>query len=815
MYAKDRSGAAPTLSLILPAWNESEVIRRAIDEADSALRQLTHDYEIIVVDDGSTDGTGELVEQAAKSNPHVRLLQHHPNQGYGASIRSGFAAARKDLVVFTDADCQFDLTELDRFVLLADRYDIVCGYRIDRKDTPLRCLYSRVYNQMVRILLRTEVRDVDCALKMFHREVVQKLEISGSGFLVNSEILTRAKQARYKIVEVGVSHRPRTDGTSTVSISHIPKVLCSLARFWWNAVQFPVCDDSAIAVSPAHQSQATTVQDRRYVWASVGLLLIAACFMLTNLAYPLIDRDETRYAEIPREMIATGNWVLPQLNFHTYYDKPPLVYWLCAISFKLFGITETAARLVPALAALATIASTMWFGARVFGKRIGLLSGVVLLLSAGFAFTSRYLLLDGVMTLFISLSLFTAYEAICSGKVKLGWWLLSAVFCGLGFLTKGPVALVLWLPPVFVFAWLSDTYAKPRWWQYGMIGGVTLAIAMPWMIAVSLQDASFLTEFFYTHNLKRFAGGFHRQPIWYFVPVLLVAGHPWSFLAVPYAHFLFRQSGESRYQRPAVVGYLLLWSVWCFVFFSLSRCKLPTYLLPAAPAFALMVGHYLDYVLDGSADKASFWFARFWSPRTATVTTCGVGIAFVVYIAVYVGDASSLIYAWATLWAALLCGSLFTLFGKRDDTRYAWPASMGTALLLAFMVMHHWVPTYSQGETLFGHASPLAEQIALQSNPAIATVAHEFSGVPFYLNRSDVGNFGGLDDPQLRSLVSANERTVLVVEKRIPSEQLERYFPPGTRIRRLGNRGQAQVIEVVNPASIAKRVQPKHGSVAR
>ncbi|WP_442505556.1 glycosyltransferase [Novipirellula sp. SH528] len=815
MYAKERSDAAPTLSLILPAWNESEVIRQAIDEADSALSQLTSDYEIIVVDDGSTDGTGQLVLQAAESNPHVRLVQHSPNQGYGASIRSGFAAAEKELVVFTDADCQFDLTELDRFVLLADRYDIVCGYRIDRKDTPLRCLYSRVYNQMVRILLRTEVRDVDCALKMFHREVVQNLEISGGGFLVNSEILTRAKQAGYQIVEVGVSHRPRTEGTSTVSISHIPKVLCSLARFWWNAVQFPVLNESSASVNRTSHSQAAAVQDRRYVWASVALMVIAAVFMLTNLGYPLIDRDETRYAEIPREMIATGNWVLPQLNFQTYYDKPPLVYWLCAISFKLFGITETAARLVPALAALATIASTMWFGARIFDKRIGLLSGVVLLLSAGFAFTSRYLLLDGVMTLFVSLSLFTAYEAIRSGKVKLGWWLLAAVFCGLGFLTKGPVALVLWLPPVFAFAWLSNTFAKPRWWQYGMIGGVTLAIAMPWMIAVSLQDASFLTEFFYTHNLGRFAGGFHNQPIWYFVPVLLIAGHPWSFLTIPYAHFLFRQSGESRYQRPAAVGYLLLWSVWCFVFFSLSRCKLPTYLLPAAPAFALMIGHYLDYVLDESADKAQFWFARFWSPRTATVTTCGVGIAFVIYITTYVGDTSTLIYAWATLWTVLLGGSLFLLIGKRHDTRFAWPASMGTAMLLAVMVMHQWVPMYSQGETLFGQASPLSEQIALQSNPAIATVAHEFSGVPFYLKRSDVANFGGLDDRRLRELVAANQRTVLVVEKRIPSKQVERYFPPGTRVRRLGNRGQAQVIEVVNPTAIAKRLESNRGSVAR
>ena len=217
------------ISLVLPAFNERDAITRAIEEADTALRQVASEYEIIVVDDGSTDDTARIVQQIANRNTAVRLIRHEPNQGYGAALRSGFAAAEKELVVFTDADCQFDLTELDRFVLLADRYDVVCGYRIDRKDTPLRCLYSRVYNQLVRVLLNTGVRDVDCALKMFRRDIVQRLTISGNGFLVNSELLTQARQRGHSVVEVGVSHRPRTEGESTVSVHHIPKVLSSLA----------------------------------------------------------------------------------------------------------------------------------------------------------------------------------------------------------------------------------------------------------------------------------------------------------------------------------------------------------------------------------------------------------------------------------------------------------------------------------------------------------------------------------------------------------------------------------------------------------
>ncbi len=788
----------PTISLVLPAWNESEVIVRAIEEADSALRHVASDYEIIVVDDGSTDNTAALAQQASQRYAAVRLVRHRSNRGYGAALRSGFAAAEKGLVVFTDADCQFDLTELDRFVLLSQRYQVVCGYRIDRKDTVLRCLYSIVYNLIVRLLLRTGVRDIDCALKMFHRDVAQSLTISGNGFLVNSELLTQANQRGHSVVEVGVSHRPRTEGSSTVSISHIPQVMTGLIRFWWNTVQFPASTSppSSLHGDAGRRCEATGLTDRRARGLQWSLLLIAAMFLLTNLGYPLIDRDETRYAEIPREMLATGNWVLPQLNFQTYYDKPPLMYWLCAISYKLFGISETAARLVPALSALATLAATMWFGSRALGNRTGLLSGVVLMLSVGFAFTSRYLLLDGLLSLLVALSLFTAYEAVRSGQLRIGWWLLSGVFCGLAFLTKGPLAIVLWLPPVFAITWLSASFAKPRWTHYFLHGGVMAAIAAPWLIAVSLQDSSFLVEFFYTHNLRRFAGEFHPKPIWYFVPVLLVAGHPWSFLTIPYARFLFGQSGQLRYQRPPVIGFLLLWSAWCFAFFSLSQCKLPTYLLPAAPAMALMIGHYLDQVVQGSSSQDQHWFARFWSARIATATTCLAGVGFVVFVVVSGTEVSLAIFMWATLWSLLLATSLLLLC-DRHQVKVAWASTSGVAFLFALMVMHQMVPQYSRGKTLFGPSSPLGEEIAIGSHPPIATVAHEFSGVPFYLNRDDIPNFSDVNDDALRDFVNRHQRTVLIVENRTTIGQLRQQLPAGTKITPLDQRGSARLVEVM------------------
>jgi dolichol-phosphate mannosyltransferase len=222
----------PSISLVLPAWNEQDVILSAIAEADSALNCLTQAFEIIVVDDGSNDGTSGLVAVAAEANQRIRLIRHPKNLGYGAALRSGFLAARMDLVAFTDADCQFDLSELSQFVELIKEFDVVCGYRLDRKDSFLRLFYSKVYNRLSNKLLRTGVRDVDCALKMFRIDVVKQLEITKDGFLVNSELLVQARKQNRSLVEVGVTHRPRTRGQSTVSITHIPAVLLDLWDYW-------------------------------------------------------------------------------------------------------------------------------------------------------------------------------------------------------------------------------------------------------------------------------------------------------------------------------------------------------------------------------------------------------------------------------------------------------------------------------------------------------------------------------------------------------------------------------------------------------
>jgi dolichol-phosphate mannosyltransferase len=221
------------LSLVLPAFNEAAVIGRAVAEAEAALGTLIAQFEVLAVDDGSSDGTADVVQKLLPFCAHTRLLRHPRNRGYGAALRTGFEAASYDLVAFTDADCQFDLADLGKLAPLAAEYPIVAGYRADRKDPWRRRFYSRGYNLLARTLLGTRVRDVDCALKVFRREGLARLLPESRGFFVNTEMLTRARQLGMPVVELPVTHRPRLGGESKVSVREIPKTLRTLLRFWW------------------------------------------------------------------------------------------------------------------------------------------------------------------------------------------------------------------------------------------------------------------------------------------------------------------------------------------------------------------------------------------------------------------------------------------------------------------------------------------------------------------------------------------------------------------------------------------------------
>jgi glycosyltransferase involved in cell wall biosynthesis len=248
------------LSLIMPAFNEADGIVQAVAEAQEALADLDYQFEIIVVDDGSSDRTAWLVEEVAATSSRVRLIRHPENRGYGAALRTGFESARYECVAFTDADGQFYLEDLDRLMPLTDAFAIVAGYREKRRDPWRRRFFSWGYNKLVRNLLGTRVRDCDCALKVFRREVLRVLLPESRGFFANAEMLCKANRFGLKVAEVGVRHRERRRGVSKVSLWDIPRTLGVLVPFWWSVLWMPRPRPLVWPVPPLGRPRAKTAR---------------------------------------------------------------------------------------------------------------------------------------------------------------------------------------------------------------------------------------------------------------------------------------------------------------------------------------------------------------------------------------------------------------------------------------------------------------------------------------------------------------------------------------------------------------------------
>jgi len=201
-----------SISVILPAYNEEHNIERSIKMSEEVLSSLFEDYEIIVVNDGSRDRTEEIVRRLSERKPFIRCLSHPENMGYGAALKTGLKSAGKELLFFTDSDLQFDVAELADLIGWIEQYDIVIGYRKRRMDHPGRRILGWGWTMLVRMLFGLKVKDIDCAFKLFRKEVIDNISIDSIGAFVNSEILLRAKRKGYTIKEVPVTHYPRMNG---------------------------------------------------------------------------------------------------------------------------------------------------------------------------------------------------------------------------------------------------------------------------------------------------------------------------------------------------------------------------------------------------------------------------------------------------------------------------------------------------------------------------------------------------------------------------------------------------------------------------
>jgi 4-amino-4-deoxy-L-arabinose transferase-like glycosyltransferase len=335
-----------------------------------------------------------------------------------------------------------------------------------------------------------------------------------------------------------------------------------------------------------------SVRDRATRAPSLGLvtagLWLLFAFNLGSL--PLTDPDEGRYAEIAREMLASGDWTEPRLFGIPYLEKPPLLYWLTALSLRALGKSETAARLVPSMAAAAGVLAVGAFASRTFGSSAGILAATVLGTSVLYVALARAVVTDMLFSTGLSIALLAFLRARVRDDARA--FALAWLGLAIAVLAKGPAAIVLCLLVVSVDSALGRSWSWLVSRTFWLTLPVFLAIALPWFVAIQIRRPEFFSFYLWKEHLNRVAGSEHPHPFYFYVPILLAGFLPWTPLAAAAAKSWCRAAREST-PDAAVVRFLLVWSVVVFVVFSVSVGKLATYILPVLCPLAILLGRTL------------------------------------------------------------------------------------------------------------------------------------------------------------------------------------------------------------------------------
>jgi len=502
-------------------------------------------------------------------------------------------------------------------------------------------------------------------------------------------------------------------------------------------------------------------------------LLVALLLFFARIRSPLLEPDEARYAEIPRQMLHEGSWLVPVLHGQAYYHKPPLLYWLVMASYSVFGVEDWSARLVPCLASVLMVLVSYAWGRGLMNKRAALAGALILCLSSRFVYLGRMLTMDSLLCLWVMTSLALAQLAMTGmlspskvspkdakplrNPLRLGGfardrkgriaWLLSAFFCGLGLLTKGPVALVLVAVPVLAWQALDRRTARPRlrgWLAYVVIA---IGVAFPWYAAVAWQDPAFAREFFWTHHVLRFVAPIdHAEPFWFFIPGLMLGMLPWTLLLAPYARYLMRRSGALARRRSASLGFLLLASLWCLLFFSLGGCKRPSYILPAMPPLALALGCYIDAVR--LRVRRSFSFQRF---------------------------------------------------------PVSWSLAGAGTFVVLLLAVHQLLPGYARKFSMRAQVRPNQN---LSADPTISVICypHGWDSVSFYLRRNDVRVYPPAQRQALIADLRSRPKTLVFVKSERYLRELERALPVSLEFVPRGRQGNVTAGVVQHRAEVPSTV---------
>ncbi|ASU38322.1 phospholipid carrier-dependent glycosyltransferase [Herbaspirillum sp. meg3] len=499
-------------------------------------------------------------------------------------------------------------------------------------------------------------------------------------------------------------------------------------------------------------------KSKAFVWTLLILFLLVWFYMLG--ARTLVPTDEGRYAEMAREMVATQDWITTRLNGIKYFEKPPLQTWMNAITFELFGLGEWQARLWTGLCGLFGIGMVAYTGRRVFNDRVGFYAPLVLASSFFWAGMGHINTLDMGLAAMMTLSvcaLLLAQRNDANRDEQRNWMLLCWVGMALAVLSKGLIGIVLPGAVLVLYTLFSRDWAI--WKRLHLVKGLILffAICTPWFVLVSMKNPEFPQFFFIHEHFQRFTTKIHSRtgPWYYFIPILLLGIIPWLGVFVQslltgtreeHSGSSFSSLSSGKFQPRKM---LLIWSVFIFVFFSISSSKLPSYILPIFPTLALLIACYLE--------RATF--KAIVLSASIVAVPCAIAMAFIPRVPALAKDAYSLplvtahvpwIYA-ATIVAFI--GAVLAIRFARSQKDLAMVCLAAGAFISGQLLMLGHEP---QGRYSAGIDYVPALQAELTPETPMYLVGRYEQALPFYLQRTmtlvrhaDEMEFGLKQEPQL------------------------------------------------------------------
>ncbi|MFA6582998.1 MAG: glycosyltransferase family 39 protein [Elusimicrobiaceae bacterium] len=412
--------------------------------------------------------------------------------------------------------------------------------------------------------------------------------------------------------------------------------------------------------------------ERRFFWILSGLCLLL--YLAFTGSRALWDPGESRYADLSRAILDSGDWLVPRLNGVLYFEKPPLGYWLNALAMKVFGINEFAVRFVTAVSGLLGIFGLYWWASRVFSRRIALLSAAILATSAGYFAWSQIPELDMLFSLFLCGGLALFYLGFENKFRPFLSMHLAYFLIGLACLVKGIVA---WgFPFIIISVYLTVTRQWKRWREFYPASGILLTLVSGgwWFVAVNAVQPDFFNFFFVGEHLQRFATKKHSRTgqFWYFIPVVAGMFFPWTAALVPALRAVWAEL--KRLSKPFV--FMAVWVLVIFGIFSLSGSKRPPYMVPVLPPLAVL----LAWWFDSKWNDAKGLFGWFSVPYAVLSVLVGAGMFIALPRIKYMDPALSVNCFWPAFFL-MLSGALVWFYGKRQNA----PETFRAVFLCALM----------------------------------------------------------------------------------------------------------------------------------